>query len=268
HFPSLLHLIMASWGSLPSTAIDRICYNLLDYEDCSDVDHLSMVSKNFFCGVMQFMGRAKNRPSTEKMEIVKEEAGLTVEVSLSSSFLPYYGLATLDKGRFERVGPAAHPRLRVTLSGPEDPIIEQVSGLLSASIHEVSILLRPVVPVSDLSLCSQLLRNSPIAKITIDTPMREEEIGPSILSIASHARRQPQPNRGDGTVRSGRLHLPTLLVAHHSPLPRPLGIRRILRHRQRYLGELPQPEAIERRARVRRRRQYGGHHHRDTGADD
>ncbi|GMR56972.1 hypothetical protein PMAYCL1PPCAC_27167, partial [Pristionchus mayeri] len=83
------------------------------------------------------------------------------------------------------------PTLQVKLTGPEDPIIEQVAGLLSSSIKhvEVGYIVQKIYrfSCSDLSLCARLLHGSTIEKLVFESPILDDANAPLIFSIISRA---------------------------------------------------------------------------------
>ncbi|GMR38144.1 hypothetical protein PMAYCL1PPCAC_08339, partial [Pristionchus mayeri] len=147
------------WESLPWPALDRISFHLRTNEDCSDLTNISIVSTHFRTGVTKFMNRLENRPTIENISILKDDNGLVARVYLFPSNLPFHGLTTLDSRRFHRSGNSDQPRIEVEVNGPEDPILEQVSGILSTSIKKVEITAWNFSS-TDFSLCTQLLHTS------------------------------------------------------------------------------------------------------------
>ncbi|GMR57739.1 hypothetical protein PMAYCL1PPCAC_27934, partial [Pristionchus mayeri] len=104
-----------------------------------------------------------------------------------------------------------HPVMRVRISGHEDPIIEQVTNLLSSSIKCVFIGANGI-PLSsfDLSLCSQLLGASTIDHLQFDyVEILDDTTIPLIFSIISRA-----TNSLSITVRDRRhLIYPAIFIA-------------------------------------------------------
>ncbi|GMR33060.1 hypothetical protein PMAYCL1PPCAC_03255, partial [Pristionchus mayeri] len=140
----------------------------------------SQVSTHFHAGVKEFM--KKNRPAIGCVDFVRVAGALVTGVGffLIPANLPFFGLETLDSGRYERWGTPGEPSVHVDVNGLEDPICEQVSDLLSSPIQRVNIYhgfagLSPNYP----PLCAHLLRaptssTSPLARRTSDciTPAR------------------------------------------------------------------------------------------------
>ncbi|GMR52211.1 hypothetical protein PMAYCL1PPCAC_22406, partial [Pristionchus mayeri] len=110
---------------------------------------------------------------------------------LYPSNLPFHALATLDAGRFERLLGRAYPTLRVALNGLEDPIVGQVSDLLSLFIKDPRIYgsngLNHFTP-ADYHLCAHVLRNSFLDELILNVKRLDDNTAPSILSLASHAK--------------------------------------------------------------------------------
>ncbi|GMR57239.1 hypothetical protein PMAYCL1PPCAC_27434, partial [Pristionchus mayeri] len=96
---------------------------------------------------------------------------------------------SLDMGRFERYGSSLDLKLRVLLKGPNDPIIEQVSGLLSTSINYVKIngfLYSRPLNAEDLSICAQLLRGSIIRSLELIWAVLNDTTVPFIIAMAAN----------------------------------------------------------------------------------
>ncbi|GMR52214.1 hypothetical protein PMAYCL1PPCAC_22409, partial [Pristionchus mayeri] len=105
---------------------------------------------------------------------------------LYPSNLPFYGVSTLDSGRFTRLGHSIDPGLRVILNGPEDSVVDQVYDLLSSSINDAVILGMDFAAPADFSFCAHLLRNSTIFNLQLINPRLDDTIFPHILSLAAH----------------------------------------------------------------------------------
>ncbi|GMR57721.1 hypothetical protein PMAYCL1PPCAC_27916, partial [Pristionchus mayeri] len=115
----------------------------------------------------------------------EEEDGLEVEIGHFPSNLPFYDLTRLDWGRIERLMYGDEPNLRVYLTGPEDPVIEQLSHFLSSFIKYVIIGEDGTLPLSssDLSACAMLLQASTIGNLRFDYVPLDETTAPSINSL-------------------------------------------------------------------------------------
>ncbi|GMR57275.1 hypothetical protein PMAYCL1PPCAC_27470, partial [Pristionchus mayeri] len=174
-----------SWESLAWPAVDRICLHLFNREDCGDLANLAKVSTHYHDGVYNFM--KKNRPGVYMVDLQSIDSALVVYIGLYPSKLPFYGLTTLDRGRFERNSSSLLPCLRVKLNDTEDPIIDQVSSLLCSSIKDVEIHGYRFFPV-DLSLCTQLIHGSTIGYLEIRDIQLNHGSASNIISIASRAK--------------------------------------------------------------------------------
>ncbi|GMR57730.1 hypothetical protein PMAYCL1PPCAC_27925, partial [Pristionchus mayeri] len=134
------------------------------------------------------MKREKNRPGIVGVTIKKEEDGLEVEIGHFPSNLPFYDLTRLDWGRIERLMYGDEPNLRVYLTGPEDPVIEQLADFLSSPIKEVIIGRNdadPRLSSSHLSMCAKLLGSSTMNKLVFNYPIIDDTTAPLIISVAS-----------------------------------------------------------------------------------
>ncbi|GMR57235.1 hypothetical protein PMAYCL1PPCAC_27430, partial [Pristionchus mayeri] len=176
--------IFSSWESIPWPALKRVCFHLLNKEDCTDLAHLAQVSTHFYSGVNDFMKRAENRPAIHNV-LMQESGGTKIRINLIESNLPFHGLANLDWGRFERSYRSNGPALVVTLEGPQVPIWNQATTLLSSSIKNVHIHGDPSNP-TDLSICETLLRYSTIHTLSIMHKLDDTNTS-SIINIASRS---------------------------------------------------------------------------------
>ncbi|GMR57723.1 hypothetical protein PMAYCL1PPCAC_27930, partial [Pristionchus mayeri] len=176
--------------SLPWPARNRLFYFLRSDKECTDLNTLSQVSTHFHCGVKEFMRRENNRPGLWIVIFKYTEVGLDVEIILYPFNLPFYNLTILDMGRFKRtmIDFSRVPALQVTLTGPEDPLIDQLGEFLSTSIEEVWIgeYRRGLTP-TDLSLCAKLLSASTIEDLQFESVTLDDVTAPLILSIISRA---------------------------------------------------------------------------------
>ncbi|GMR57242.1 hypothetical protein PMAYCL1PPCAC_27437, partial [Pristionchus mayeri] len=111
-----------------------------------------------------------------------------VQIELFSSNLPFYNLSYLNWSLFERYGSSLEPKLLVTLSGPNDPVVEQVSSFLSATINDSGIDdINNIFSPADLSLCLQLLRGSTLGCIFVECELDDTTVS-SFIEIASRAK--------------------------------------------------------------------------------
>ncbi|GMR57706.1 hypothetical protein PMAYCL1PPCAC_27901, partial [Pristionchus mayeri] len=95
----------------------------------------------------------------------------------------------LDWGRFDRSLKDGCPALRVTVIGPEDPIIEQLADFLGSSIKEVSLGGDDnMLSSSDLSLCAKLLHSAIIKHLHYYVMFYDAASVPFINSIISRAK--------------------------------------------------------------------------------
>ncbi|GMR31390.1 hypothetical protein PMAYCL1PPCAC_01585, partial [Pristionchus mayeri] len=81
--------------------------------------------------------------------------------------------------------------LRVSLNGLEDPIVEQLSNLLSSSINFTriySVAEQYNFTPADYMLCSHLLRNSTMIRLVLNVKILDDITAPSIMSIVSHTK--------------------------------------------------------------------------------
>ncbi|GMR52695.1 hypothetical protein PMAYCL1PPCAC_22890, partial [Pristionchus mayeri] len=153
--------------------------------ECTDLANLAEVSTHFRAGVKEFMRRAENRPGIRNVDLRKNEQGrLNVYMFLYPSNIPFYGLSSLDKGRFRMYSNSLDPRIKVILNGPQDSLVEQVSDMLSSCIKKAYIHGYRFTP-EDLSLCKHLLRDSTIPFLDISTKL-DDTTAPIVLSLASH----------------------------------------------------------------------------------
>ncbi|GMR55293.1 hypothetical protein PMAYCL1PPCAC_25489, partial [Pristionchus mayeri] len=175
-----------SWDSILRRPLERICHFLFNAYDGTDVANLAKVSHLYNNVVMKFMRGPKNRPGIDRMSVRRWGDELLVRISLFPSNLPFYNLATLDKGRFRRMRDNGSPDLVVEMNGAEDPILEKVISLLSTSISSV-LIASSDLSSSHLSMCDQLLRSSTIGALKITSVTFNDTTAPLTLSIASNA---------------------------------------------------------------------------------
>ncbi|GMR57265.1 hypothetical protein PMAYCL1PPCAC_27460, partial [Pristionchus mayeri] len=80
--------------------------------------------------------------------------------------------------------------LCVSPDGPNDPILAQMSSLLSTCIHEVRITSADdFLTPDDLTLWGKMLSSSKISSLTVRDVHLDDVTAPLILSIASHSSR-------------------------------------------------------------------------------
>ncbi|GMR57755.1 hypothetical protein PMAYCL1PPCAC_27950, partial [Pristionchus mayeri] len=165
--------------------------HLFTNKDCSDLLNLSKVSKLFYFGVSEFMARKKNRPGFDTLRLRRAGGGLVVEIRLFPSALSYYNLTSMDNTRFQRLRINGGPALRVVLTGPEDPIVDQLAGFLSSSIKKVTIGGYASESTPDfalLSLCAKILSASTIDNLKILLLILDGFSDPFIISIIARVR--------------------------------------------------------------------------------
>ncbi|GMR30620.1 hypothetical protein PMAYCL1PPCAC_00815, partial [Pristionchus mayeri] len=136
-----------------------------------------------------------NRPGIFQVnleeKIYNRENGMELRVRLSPANTAFYDLSKLGTIRFKRSMKGKHTievKLTVTLTGAEDPIIEQVADILSTSIQNVHIGDIGNISVfssSDLSLCAKLLASSTIRNLHFYLENLNDTITPFIMSILS-----------------------------------------------------------------------------------
>ncbi|GMR57707.1 hypothetical protein PMAYCL1PPCAC_27902, partial [Pristionchus mayeri] len=149
------------------------------------------VSKIFYNGVNEFMARKKNRPGLNAVWLIKWMGQLEVYIRLFPSNISYYDLASLDNRRFQRLRFGGGPALRVMLTGPEDPIVDQLSDFLSSSIKSVKIGgygIDSTLDSSHLSLCANLLSASTMDHLKISLLNLDGFSDPFIISIIARVR--------------------------------------------------------------------------------
>ncbi|GMR58035.1 hypothetical protein PMAYCL1PPCAC_28230 [Pristionchus mayeri] len=186
------HLLKCkSWDSLPWPACKRIFFFLHTYEDCIDLANLSKVSTQFHSGVKEFMCKDENRLKFNQVSMEKNDDGLEVSIHFFPSNLPYHDLASLDWPRYEKLKRDSDPILRVTLSGDEDPIVDEVFRLLSSLIESVVVgaFASELFSPEDFALCARLLSASTVDDIDSECAILDDSRAPSIISICSHAGR-------------------------------------------------------------------------------
>ncbi|GMR57719.1 hypothetical protein PMAYCL1PPCAC_27927, partial [Pristionchus mayeri] len=113
---------------------------------------------------------------------------LEMVILLFPSNLPFYDLASLDFGRFNRSMEFGFPILRVMMTGPKDPIAQQLADFLSSPIKEVIIGRNdadPRLSSSHLSMCAKLLGSSTMNKLVFNYPIIDDTTAPLIISVAS-----------------------------------------------------------------------------------
>ncbi|GMR56970.1 hypothetical protein PMAYCL1PPCAC_27165, partial [Pristionchus mayeri] len=169
-------------------ARNRIFYFLRSNEECTDLNNLSRVSTHFYHGVHEFMKKEHNRPGICELDLEKIYNGMKLEVLLFPANIAFYDLSNLGIGRFKKSMTYDMPTLEVTLTGGEDPIIEQVADILSSSINNVRIdEMFSVFSSSGLPLCAKLLASSTIGDLNFRIENLDDDMTPIIMSILSKA---------------------------------------------------------------------------------
>ncbi|GMR56964.1 hypothetical protein PMAYCL1PPCAC_27159, partial [Pristionchus mayeri] len=149
------------WETLPwkaKPALDRICFHLRTNEECTDLANFSMVSKTFRQGVMEFMKKKGNQPGLKYISFDVDKDRLLISIHLFHSNLQFHDLTGLDFGRFTRSMIRNSPVLKVHLDGSEDPVIEQITVLMSSCIK--SVFLGGYISSTELELCAKVLNMS------------------------------------------------------------------------------------------------------------
>ncbi|GMR57756.1 hypothetical protein PMAYCL1PPCAC_27954, partial [Pristionchus mayeri] len=162
--------------SLPSAPLN---------DECTD----SQVSAHFHGRAEEFMRRNDNRPGLESVWLEKNSDGLEVYIDLFPSNVAFYDLANLGLERFKRTtGIWGTRTLKVTLTGLEDPIAEQLADFLSTSIKHVEIEENGGrLSSSDLYLCLKLLGESTIEDLRFRFVNLDYTMTPHVISILSRA---------------------------------------------------------------------------------
>ncbi|GMR51804.1 hypothetical protein PMAYCL1PPCAC_21999, partial [Pristionchus mayeri] len=163
--------------------INHLSFHLRNDEECADLANLAQVSTHYYSGVHKFMMRPVNRPGLKCVNFSKDEDGMSVEIQLYPSNLPFHCLDTLDARRVKKFRGFANPILEVTLNTLNDPIVIQVAGMLSSCIKNVRINAW-TLSSADFLLCSQLLRNSDIGNLLFHTTRMGDDAASFILSTA------------------------------------------------------------------------------------
>ncbi|GMR51800.1 hypothetical protein PMAYCL1PPCAC_21995, partial [Pristionchus mayeri] len=110
-----------------------------------------------------------NRPRIKGVELGKIGGRMNLSMVLYPSNLHLYDISTVDSGRFTRWGDSLNPRLDVTLCGPEDPVLNLVSNLLSSFIKSASIY--ESLASIEFALCANILCNSTFGILEVRTNM-------------------------------------------------------------------------------------------------
>ncbi|GMR38146.1 hypothetical protein PMAYCL1PPCAC_08341, partial [Pristionchus mayeri] len=174
--------------SLPWPALKRVFFFLFPKDgNCRDLTNLSKVSTHFNLGIKEFLKKENNRPWIERVTLLKTRVGLLVKIGLFPSNLPFHDLSPLTSGRFQRSRHYGHAALKVLLTGPEDPLIEQLAEFLSSSIKDVIIGKNDSHRLSsfDLSICTRLLGSSTICELVFNYPTLDDITAPFLISITS-----------------------------------------------------------------------------------
>ncbi|GMR40799.1 hypothetical protein PMAYCL1PPCAC_10994, partial [Pristionchus mayeri] len=170
--------------SLP--ALNRLFSCLYCNEECKDLNSLSSVSTHFYNGVHEFMMKEGNRPGIKSVVFERGMIGLEVDIFLFLNNVAFHGLANLDMSRIKKS--AREPRLRVMLTGAEDPIIEQLAAFLCSSIKNVVIAeFISFFTFSDLTLCVKLLGSSTIRNLRFTFEILDDTKIPFIFSTMPKA---------------------------------------------------------------------------------
>ncbi|GMR55298.1 hypothetical protein PMAYCL1PPCAC_25492, partial [Pristionchus mayeri] len=121
-----------SWDTIPVPPLERICHFLYNQNNGTDLANLAKVPRHYYHIVMKFIRGPSNRPGIDKVLIMKNRGGLEMEMTIYRSNLPFYSLASLDKKRFRLLSTfICLPMLVVSLSGPQDSIIEKVRNAVN-----------------------------------------------------------------------------------------------------------------------------------------
>ncbi|GMR30984.1 hypothetical protein PMAYCL1PPCAC_01179, partial [Pristionchus mayeri] len=163
-------------------------FHLRNDEECADLANLAQVSTHFHTGVHEFMKRKENRPGIKFVQLMKVDDGLFVAIEPYPSNIPFYRLPVIESERFQRFGDYDDPEFFITLNGSEDPIVEQISELLSTNIKLAFVDEHFNFTPDDLSLCASVLRNSSIGQLSMQIKRLDDNAVPSILSLASHTK--------------------------------------------------------------------------------
>ncbi|GMR57737.1 hypothetical protein PMAYCL1PPCAC_27932, partial [Pristionchus mayeri] len=133
------------------------------------------------------MAREKNRPGINEVIVKKTEVGLNVEIRLYPSNLAFYDLSKLDMRRWKRSMDnfIRAPTLHATLTGLQDPIIEQMVEFLSSSTKYVSVAENRGLSPADLALSAKLLGASTIADLRFRLQNLDDTMTPLIISFLS-----------------------------------------------------------------------------------
>ncbi|GMR56997.1 hypothetical protein PMAYCL1PPCAC_27192, partial [Pristionchus mayeri] len=138
-------------------------------EECTGLKNLPKVSDQFNGEVKEFTQKEKKRPRLSRVDLTKTWDGLEVRmVFFIGSNKDFCYMANLNMERFKiSKGGSIIRELQVTLTGAEDPIIEQLADILSTSIKIVNITYKCMAALSssDLSLCAKLLASSTIGDL-------------------------------------------------------------------------------------------------------
>ncbi|GMR33310.1 hypothetical protein PMAYCL1PPCAC_03505 [Pristionchus mayeri] len=201
--------ICPTMESLPWPVLNRLFSFLLTNGECKDLGSLYEVSTHFRSSVKEFMMRDANRPEIRNVILhttkevsppagmsfakgEREKDALSLEIRFWACNLRFYDFSKLEKRRFWRLwyndytDNDRHPRLRAVVMGPEDPILEQLSGLFPSCIEHVSIGdSYRTINCSDLSICENLLLKSTIQRLTFSPKTIGDHTAPAILSIAN-----------------------------------------------------------------------------------
>ncbi|GMR57260.1 hypothetical protein PMAYCL1PPCAC_27455, partial [Pristionchus mayeri] len=135
----------------------------------------------------------ENRPAIHILHLNKTANGTELRMILFASNLPFYGLANLDWGLFERSDHRLGPQLTVTLRGPQYPLWNQVVDLLSASIKDVTNnniwaagrVIRKNFSPAEFSVYAQLMSNSTIGNFNSGTLKLDDTSASSVIAMAS-----------------------------------------------------------------------------------
>ncbi|GMR30950.1 hypothetical protein PMAYCL1PPCAC_01145, partial [Pristionchus mayeri] len=176
-----------SWESLPWPASKRIFFHLRTNEECTDLANLSQVSRHYYSEVHQFMHREDNRPGIKYVHLLKTDNEMKMKIGLYPSNRPFYNLSKLKAGRFTRWGGSVDPMLYVTMNGPADPILEQISDLIASYVN-VAQIHGDHFTHDEFSMCFGLMQNSIFGRLVVNIENLDDAIAAHILSLSSHAK--------------------------------------------------------------------------------
>ncbi|GMR56979.1 hypothetical protein PMAYCL1PPCAC_27174, partial [Pristionchus mayeri] len=138
-------------------------------EECTGLNNPSKVSEND--EVKEFTQKENNRPDLYLVTLKKTKDGLKVEILFPEN-RPFPDFSNLDERRYKQSMKCNSPTLEVKLNGPEDPILEQLSVLLTSSIKYVMIgSYGSSISSSNLPLCAKMLNSSIFSQLHFFGPI-------------------------------------------------------------------------------------------------